>query len=119
MSLGRFVPTPFSGSHGATGSQSIPYKGLEDIFENVRLTPDDSFIDIGCGKGRVLAYMAERQMPCRLTGIELNPDVASIARRWSSSYSNIEIRFSSPESNALCQGVVNSDKIDWLFVGLG
>jgi len=91
MSLGRFVPTPFSGSHGATGSQSIPYKGLEDIFENVRLTPDDSFIDIGCGKGRVLAYLTERRVPCRLTGIELNPDVASIARRWSSSYSNVEI----------------------------
>lgn len=91
MTLGRFVPTPFSRSHGATGSQSIPYRGLEDIFENVKLTSDDSFIDIGCGKGRVLAYMIERNVPCRLTGVELNPEVASVAKAWSSRYRNIEI----------------------------
>ena len=91
MSLGKFVPSPFANDKGATGSQSAPYRGLEEIFENLKAGPDDSFIDIGCGKGRVLAYLVSRGAACHMTGIELNPDVAAIARSWSSKYDNIEI----------------------------
>ncbi|SCW35657.1 Methyltransferase domain-containing protein [Ruminococcaceae bacterium YRB3002] len=89
--LGRFVPTPYAASHGATGSQSVPYLGLEDLFENHKLGPDDSFIDIGCGKGRVLAYMVSKGVPCSLAGVEINPEVASVARQWSARYSQISI----------------------------
>ena len=89
--LGVFVPTPFAESHGATGSQSAPYLGLDRILKDLVLTRDDSFIDIGCGKGRVISYMVSRSFPCRLTGIEINPDVSEVARRWTSRYPNIEI----------------------------
>ena len=89
--LGVFVPTPFAESHGATGSQSAPYLGLDRILKDLVLTRDDSFIDIGCGKGRVISYMVSRGFPCRLTGIEINPDVSEVARRWTSRYPNIEI----------------------------
>ena len=89
--LGAFVPTPFSESHGATGSQSAPYYGLAKVMEDLTLNDDDSFIDIGCGKGRVIAYMLRRGCRCRLTGIEINPDVVSVAREWTPRYKNIEI----------------------------
>ena len=91
MSLGRFVPSPFAGDRGATGSQSAPYRGLEEVFANLRATPADSFVDVGCGKGRVLAYLASLKVPCRLTGVELNPTVADVARKWSSRFDNVNI----------------------------
>jgi len=91
MNLGAFVPTPFAESHGATGSQSAPYQGLDIILKDLVLTRDDSFIDIGCGKGRVIAYMVSRNFPCRITGIEINPVVAGVAKRWTSRYPDIEI----------------------------
>lgn len=89
--LGVFVPSPFTGSHGATGSQSAPYQGLDIVLKDLDLTPDDSFIDIGCGKGRVLAYLLGKGYSCRLTGVEINPQVAEVARSWSSGYGNVEI----------------------------
>ena len=52
--LGVFVPTPFARSHGATGSQSAPYLGLAKVMQDFDPKPEDSFIDIGCGKGRVI-----------------------------------------------------------------
>lgn len=91
MSLGAFVPTPYAESHGATGSQSAPYPGLDIILGDIVLTREDSFIDIGCGKGRVIAYMVSRKFPCRITGIEINPDVASVAGRWTARLPNVEI----------------------------
>ena len=90
--LGVFVPTPFAKTHGATGSQSASYPGLDVVLKDLVLTPDDSFIDIGCGKGRVLAYLLSKGYTrCRLTGVEINPQVAAIARSWSSKYKNVEI----------------------------
>ena len=64
MNLGVFVPTPFAKSHGATGSQSAPYLGLAKVMEDFKPGPEDSFIDIGCGKGRVIAYLLSKNYPC-------------------------------------------------------
>ena len=89
--LGRFVATPYAGSHGATGSQAAPYRGLKVLLEDVPLSSEDSFVDIGCGKGRVLAYLAGINAPCRITGVELNPEVAAVAKSWTAGFSNIEV----------------------------
>lgn len=89
--LGVFVPTPFAKSHGATGSQSAPYAGLAKVMEDFVPKKDDSFIDIGCGKGRVIAYLLRNNCTCKITGIELNPSVASVARNWTSGFPNVEI----------------------------
>jgi len=91
MSLARFVPSRYKDSHGATGSQSAPYRGLEEIFEHIRLDSSESFIDIGCGKGRVLAYMVSIGAPFALTGVELDPDIASVARKWTSRFPRVKI----------------------------
>ena len=42
---------------GGTGSQSTHYVLLKHIFSHVKLTSDDVFLDVGCGKGRVLAFL--------------------------------------------------------------
>ena len=89
--LGAFVPTPFARTHGATGSQSAPYLGLDVVLQDLKLSPDDSFIDIGCGKGRVIAYLLRKNCQCRITGIEINPSVASVAKSWTTRFPNVEI----------------------------
>lgn len=89
--LGEFVPSPFEESHGATGSQAAPYLGLDIVFEDLRLKPDDSIIDIGCGKGRAIAYLLSHGYRNKITGIEINPEVAKVAREWTRKYSNVEI----------------------------
>ena len=89
--LGVFVPTPYAKNYGSTGSQSVPYLGIDEVLKDLRLTSDDSFIDIGCGKGRVIAYLLDRGCPCKITGIEINPQVASVAKEWTKAYPKVEI----------------------------
>ena len=52
---------------------------------------DDSIIDIGCGKGRAIAYLLSHGYNCKITGIEINPEVAAVAREWTKPYPNVEI----------------------------
>lgn len=89
--LGVFVPTPYAKNYGSTGSQSVPYPGIAEVMKDLTLTKDDSFIDIGCGKGRVIAHLIDQGCPCKITGIEINPVVASVAKDWTKSYRNVEI----------------------------
>ena len=42
---------------GGTGTQSTHYALLRRIFSHIDLTPADVFMDVGCGKGRVLAFL--------------------------------------------------------------
>lgn len=76
---------------GATRSQPTHYWILEKVFDGVELTSEDSFIDIGCAKGRVLAFMLHKKAPCKLRGVELNPAVGNVARQWTGCHDNIEI----------------------------
>ncbi len=90
-SLVKYVPSLYRETMGATGSESTCYWALEKIIGDSSFGPDDSFIDVGCGKGRVLAYMQSKGYPCRLTGIELNKDVAAYAQQWASRYENMTV----------------------------
>ena len=90
-SLVKYVPSLYRETMGATGSQSTRYWALDKMFKGEHFDKDDSFIDVGCGKGRVLAYMVSRKYPCSLTGIELNKDVADYAKSWAKKYSGINI----------------------------
>ena len=90
-SLVKYVPSLYRESMGATGSQSTCYWALDKIFKGEKFSRNDSFIDVGCGKGRVLAYMQNKGYPCSVTGIELNKEVASYAKRWARKYENITV----------------------------
>lgn len=90
-SLVKYVPSLYRETLGATGSQSASYWALDDIFRDFKYNTDDKFIDVGCGKGRILAYLLREKAQCQLTGIELNKEVASYAESWSKRYEQINI----------------------------
>lgn len=92
MSLQKYVPSKYRESHGATGSSATSYSVLKDIIDINKLNENSKFIDVGCGKGRILASLIHRGVKCKLVGIELNEEVAEIAKSWSKDYDNVEIR---------------------------
>ena len=93
-SLVQYVPSIYRDDKngiGGTGSSSTHYGLLKRIFAHVALTPEDTLLDVGCGKGRVLAFLLKEKCPCRLYGIEHNPEVGRIAMEWSKPYGQISI----------------------------
>lgn len=76
---------------GGTGSQSTHYIILNKVFSHIRLEATDAFMDVGCGKGRVLAYLASTKCQCQLYGIEHNEAVGEIAREWAGRYPNVHV----------------------------
>lgn len=82
------------GAVGGGGANS-DHRVLQAIFQT-RVRPGDVLVDVGCGRGRVLAYW-ERAFPeMRRIGIELDPEMATAAAR----------RFAGP----LCQ-VISDDAV--------
>ena len=69
------------------------------------LRPDDVFIDVGCGEGRVLTYLHEKGFRGRAIGIELDEDVAMTARQRTATCENIFIHC----GNVLEQGELFRD----------
>ncbi len=76
---------------GGTGTQSTHYAFLRQIFSDVPLTDSDAFMDVGCGKGRVLAFLIKEKCPCRLYGIEHNEEVGRIVLDWTKRYEQVRI----------------------------
>ena len=74
---------------GMTGSQATRYLILKYIFDRVDIKDSDSFIDVGCGKGRVLAYMVNHGYKCSISGIEINEISGKIAAEWTGKYPKI------------------------------
>lgn len=59
---------------------TLPYKNIMQILSSLNLTESDVFIDIGCGRGRVL-YCASLFGVKKVIGIELMPEHWAIARQ--------------------------------------
>ena len=76
---------------GGTGTESTHYAFLRQIFAHVNLTESDTLIDVGCGKGRVLAFLLWKKFPCQLYGIEHNEEVANIALEWAEKYDQVHV----------------------------
>lgn len=94
QSLAEYVPSLFRDDKngvGGTGSYSTPYLLLKQIFARVPLRPSDVFLDVGCGKGRVLAFLVKENCPCRLYGIEHNAEVGRIAADWAARCDRVQI----------------------------
>jgi len=56
-----------------------PESLLLPLFELAKLGPDDVFVDVGCGDGRV-AIEAALRYGCRAIGIEYHSEIADLAR---------------------------------------
>lgn len=97
-SLGEADPVhPDLASAGAHEPTPTPYFVLEELLGKFGLTADDHLLDVGCGTGRVLAYVAS-QLPCRATGVELDTRLANIASSWAAS---------SPQLNVIAGSVLD------------
>jgi len=80
-----FLPNHALRSGKAQDSESVAYLGAMPSVTRAALrelgdVTDAHFIDIGAGKGRVLAVAAEFPF-ASITGIELNPDLCAMTRR--------------------------------------
>ena len=93
-SLVKYVPSVYRDDEkgvGSTGSQSTSYLILSRIFSHVTLTEADSFLDVGCGKGRVLAFLLKQKAPCALSGVEINEESGRVAREWAARYEQVSV----------------------------
>lgn len=87
-----FVPDKAGPSRqGAHNSSPTYYFVLEELFAHLDLDGSSHLLDVGCGKGRVLAHFLRQGLPGQATGIELDPDMAAIARSWTSSHANLHV----------------------------
>lgn len=78
----RDFVSPASSGGDSRPCQPAPYQVLTDIAAHMRATgfPLRTFMDVGCGAGRPLAFFSSLGFE-RMTGIEINPDVAERARQ--------------------------------------
>ncbi len=65
---------------GGDDCRPTAYHVLRRILGRIDLQPDDSFMDIGCGRGRVLC-LAARQPLARAAGVEITLEHAAAAQR--------------------------------------
>ena len=91
MSLEPFTASPYSESHGAVDTISVPYGTLEVVFGPEQFTQDDVLLDAGCGLGRPIAYLLDTGFPGKLVGAELNPEVAAKTQMWTQGHKNVQI----------------------------
>ena len=94
QSLVKYVPSVYrddANGVGMTGSQSTSYIILSRIFSHVSLTAEDSFLDVGCGKGRVLAFLLKEHAPCALSGVEINEISGKVAQEWTGRYDKVAV----------------------------
>ena len=94
QSLVKYVPSVYRDDQngvGLTGSQSTNYLILNRIFSHVVLSDQDVFLDVGCGKGRVLAFLLKKHVHCKLYGIEINEISGQVALEWTKKYDQVNI----------------------------
>ena len=88
--LGGNKSTPHS-DRGAYNTVNTDYDILPFLFGKVDIAPDDTLIDVGCGKGRVIVYWLSRGLRNRLVGIELDREVADATKAQFRKSGNVEI----------------------------
>jgi SAM-dependent methyltransferase len=74
----RTDESPLKASASASYYISVPVRTMEKILHKMRVGADDSFLDIGCGKGFIL-YLAQKSGFGRVHGIDLSPGLCRIA----------------------------------------
>jgi SAM-dependent methyltransferase len=60
--------------------QGADYRNLRRVIRELRLSPEDVFFDIGCGKGRVICLAARERLQ-GVIGIELSETLCAVARQ--------------------------------------
>lgn len=87
--LGGVKQTPYA-DRGAHDTANSDYEVMPYLFNGL-VEPEDIFIDIGCGKGRVLNWWLSHFPAHKLYGIELDPEVALSVQQRLSAFDNVDI----------------------------
>lgn len=67
----------------STGTQPTHYLIIRHIFSKmIVVSDDDAVIDVGCGQGRVLAYLQHRVLGAKLAGVDFNRASIDVAKQW-------------------------------------
>ena len=82
VSLNIVFPQNVCVNEEYTDSQSCRYIILKKIFQNVNLSGNDHFLEVGFGTGRVLAYLLHKNISAKITGIEINPLSYNYCLKW-------------------------------------
>lgn len=77
--------------HTVSAPHSCDYQLLRELFSLFPVRSDDTFVDIGCGFGRVLVDVQRRTPSARVIGLEGEAAACSRARRVQRRYPSIEI----------------------------
>ncbi|MBB3978172.1 SAM-dependent methyltransferase [Rhizobium azooxidifex] len=59
---------------------TISYRCIRSLLDSLDLSHDDRFVDVGCGKGRVVCLAARHRLS-RVTGVEYSTTLANEAKR--------------------------------------
>ena len=89
-SLTGIIPSKYKNLN-AFATQSTDYRLLRPIFKSYVLKPSDVFVDVGCGKGRVLSYLLLKKFSGKIIGVELDPGFADFAQKRLNNYKNVTI----------------------------
>jgi SAM-dependent methyltransferase len=88
--LGGNIPTRYA-EVGAYPTGNSDYSALSIIFKSIEVRDSDVLVDIGCGKGRVINWWLSRGFKNKIYGIELDENIAEIARNRLKKYGNVNI----------------------------
>lgn len=75
-----FVENQVSMFRDIVSYQPSPYYIIETMLKYLQFSPADVFIDLGCGKGRVIFSIATKRLK-KVVGIEVRQDMVEIARQ--------------------------------------
>ena len=63
----------------AVAYSTLAYWGIFRVLDRLELRPDDVFVDLGCGKGRVVCSAAMRQA-AKVMGVDIDERLCEMAR---------------------------------------
>lgn len=76
---------------GAHDASPTFYFVLEELFAHLAFDENTHLLDVGCSTGRVLAFFAWKGFAGKATGVELDPELAKVARSWTEAYRNLDV----------------------------
>lgn len=76
---------------GAHAPTPTPYFIARDLCAKMDLDGSSHVLDVGCGMGRMLACHAAMRLPGRVTGVELDAELAARAAAWTRAHDGLAV----------------------------
>ena len=111
---GTYLGIPLSNGNnreGYTNTTSSEYDVLNNLFSKLSISSSDIIVDVGCGSGRVLGWLAMKYPQNKVMGIEIDPKVAKDTTNRMKKYSKVEIII----GNVLDKDTLKEGTIFYLF----